>query len=162
MGLKLESELFLQAVLENEDRAPLASKVVRREPLTSVPSRPIKPLILDGPGRSGTTWSTKMFASHPETVVFRRFPYEYSVQSIGCTLRVLTEPASLEARADPDTLQGDLHSGRPQSVPRRDSLAEGTELAGWLGRDYVERMATFCQSAIEEWYARVAAGPGTA
>ena len=98
----------------------------------------------------------KMFASHPEIVVFRRFPYEYSVAKYWMhMLRVLTEPASLEDSADPDTLQGDLHWVGHN--PFHDAtVSERPELAGWLGRDYVERMATFCQSAIEEWYARVA------
>jgi sulfotransferase family protein len=156
VGLKLESELLLQAVLENGDRAPFASMVVRRQPLQSHFEPAIDPLILTGLGRSGTTWLMKMFASHPEIVVFRRFPYEHSVAKYWMhMLRVLTEPASPEDSADPDTLQGDLHWVGHN--PFHDvTVFERPELAGWLGRDYVEQLATFCQSAIEAWYARVA------
>ena len=97
VGLKLESELELRAVLENEDRVPFASITVRRRPLESGFEPTINPLILTSLGRSGTTWLMKMFASHPAIVVFRRFPYEYSVARYWMhVLRVLSEPCKPE------------------------------------------------------------------
>ena len=159
MGLKLESELLLQAVLENDERVPFASITVRRRPLESGFEPTINPLILTGLGRSGTTWLMKMFASHPEIVVFRHFPYEYSVAKYWMhVLRVLSEPASLTESADQD-FQGDLHWVGHNPFHDQ-TVFERPELGGWLGRDYVEQLATFCQSAIEEWYSRVTRAQG--
>ena len=45
-------------------------------------------------------------------------------------------------------------SGTTPSTTR--SCSSAPELEGWLGREYPERLAAFCQSAIEEWYSRVA------
>ena len=159
VGLKLESELLLQAVLENDERVPFASITVRRRPLESGFEPTINPLILTGLGRSGTTWLMKMFASHPEIVVFRHFPYEYSVAKYWMhVLRVLSEPASLTESADQD-FQGDLHWVGHNPFHDQ-TVFERPELGGWLGRDYVEQLATFCQSAIEEWYSRVTRAQG--
>jgi hypothetical protein len=156
VGLKLESELELRAVLENGDRIAFASITVRRRPLESGFEPTINPLILTSLGRSGTTWLMKMFASHPAIVVFRRFPYEYSVARYWMhVLRVLSEPSNQSESADADTFQADLHW--VGNNPFHDQVVfERPELEGWMGREYPEQLAAFCQSAIEEWYSRVA------
>jgi hypothetical protein len=156
VGLKLESELLLQAVLESGQRAPFASLTVRRQPIDTGFEPAINPLILTSLGRSGTTWLMKIFASHPEIVVFRRFPYEHSVAKYWIhMLRVLTDPANLTESAHPDTFQGDPH-WVGQNPFHDVTVFERPELEGWIGREYVERLARFCQSAIDEWYVRVA------
>ena len=156
VGLKLESELLLQAVLENGERAPFASITVRRHSIETDFEPAINPLILTGLGRSGSTWLMKMFASHPEVVVFRRFPYEYSVARYWMhMLRVLAEPASQAESANADTFQGDLHWVGHNPFHDQ-AVFEQPELEGWLGRKYVEQLATFCQGAIEKWYSSVA------
>jgi hypothetical protein len=155
-GLKLESELLLRAVLENEQRVPFASIAIRRRPLRTTFEPTIQPLILTSLERSGTTWLMKIFTSHPEIVVFRRFPYEHSPAKYWIhMLRVLSEPANLLESAHPDSFHGD-----PFWVghnPFHDEAAfERPALERWIGRTYVERLAAFCQSSIEDWYATVA------
>ena len=156
VGLKLESELELRAVLENGDRVAFASITVRRRPLLSGFEPTINPLILTSLGRSGTTWLMKMFASHPAIVVFRRFPYEYSVARYWMhVLRVLSEPSNQSESADADTFQADLHW--VGNNPFHDQVVfDRPELERWMGREHPEQLAAFCQSAIEEWYSRVA------
>jgi hypothetical protein len=156
VGLKLESELELRAVLENQERVPFASITVRRRPLQSSFEPTINPLILTSLGRSGTTWLMKIFASHPAIVVFRHFPYEYSIARYWMhVLRVLSEPANQSESADADTFQADLHW--VGNNPFHDGIVfERPELEGWVGREHAQRLAAFCQGTIEEWYLRVA------
>jgi hypothetical protein len=156
VGLKLESELELRAVLESGDRIAFASITVRRRPLQSGFEPTINPLVLTSLGRSGTTWLMKMFSSHPAIVVFRHFPYEYSVARYWMhVLRVLSEPANPSESADADTFQADLHW--VGNNPFHDQVVfQRKELEGWVGREHAERLAAFCQGSIEEWYTRVA------
>ena len=74
-------------------------------------------------------------------------------------LRVLAEPASPERVGRRGHVPSRPALGRPQPVPRP-GVFERPELEGWLGREYVERLATFCQSAIEEWYSQRRPSPG--
>jgi hypothetical protein len=98
----------------------------------------------------------KMFASHPQIVVFRRFPYEHSVAKYWMhMLRVLTEPANASESSDADTFQGDLHWVGHNPFHDQ-AVFDRPELGRWLEREYVEQLAAFCQSTIEEWYTRVA------
>jgi sulfotransferase family protein len=156
VGLKLESELSLKAILADERRVPLASITVRRRPIGTDFEPTIQPLILTSLARTGTTMLMKAFTSHPEILVFRRFPYEYSVARYWLhMLRVLSEPADLRESAHPDRFQSSLHwVGRN---PYHDlSVYSQPSLSGWCGRAYVEQLAAFCQTSIEGWYSALA------
>jgi hypothetical protein len=156
IGLKLECELLLQAVLKDGTRVPFATISLRRQALRTEFEPTVQPLMLTSLERSGTTWLMKMFTSHPEIVVFRRFPYEYTPAKYWIhMLRVLSEPANLAESAHPDTFHGNPH-WVGQNPFHDGTVFERPALEGWLGRGYVEQLATFCQSSIEEWYLRLA------
>jgi sulfotransferase family protein len=156
IGLKLESELSLHAVLENGQRVRIASIDVRRRPLRSGFEPTIQPLIVTSLGRTGTTMLMKAFTSHPDILVFRHFPYEYSVAKYWLhMLRVLSEPANLGESAHPNTFQADLH-WVGHNPYHDDAVHERPELASWIAGTYVEQLAAFCQSSIEQWYTTLA------
>jgi hypothetical protein len=156
LGLKLESELLLRAVLGGDRRTPLASLTVKRRPLQTDFQPTIQPLIVTSLGRSGTTWLMKVFASHPEIVVFRRFPYEHAAAKYWFhMLHVLSEPANLLESAHPDSFHGDHF--RVGHNPYHDETAfERPALRDWIGCAYLERLAAFSQRNIEDWYVIVA------
>jgi hypothetical protein len=158
VGLKLESELSVQVLLEDGRRVPLSTITIRRRPVRSSFEPTIQPLTVTSLGRTGTTLLMKAFTSHPEILLFRRFPYEYSVAKYWMhMLSVLSGPADLRDSAHPDSFQGDLHWVGHN--PYHDaSVYTQPRLADWCGREYVEQLAGFCQESIEGWYKALARG----
>ena len=156
LGLKLESELFVRAVLEDETRVPLGSIAIRRRPIRTAFDPTIQPLMLTSLGRTGTTLLMKALTTHPEILVFRRFPYEYSAANYWVhMLRVLSEPANLVESAHPDNFHGNLHWVGHNPF-HDESVYERPALGAWIGRTYVEELAAFCQKSIEDWYTTMA------
>jgi hypothetical protein len=158
VGLKVESQLSLEVVTGNGHRLPLAAISVRRTPIQTSFVPTIQPLILTSLGRTGTTLVMKAFTSHPEILVFRRFPYEYAVAKYWIhMLRVLSGPADLLDSAHPDSFIADQHWVGHN--PYHDhSVHTQAPLARWFGREYVEQLAGFCQQSIEGCYRALAHG----
>jgi hypothetical protein len=156
LGLRADAELELHVVLDDDERVPAATLALRRTPLRSGFEPRLEPLVLSSLGRSGSTWMMKMFASHPEIVVMRRFPYESSAGKYWMhAMKVLSDPANLAQSAHPDT----FHSDRwwTGSNPYFDAPAiEDPERAAWLAGEHFERLARFFQETAEQWYLTVA------
>ncbi len=160
VGLTPEFELRLMAVLEDNTRVQIGSLRVRHQPLRTSFQPTLQPITLTCLGRTGTTWLMRMFASHPEVAVYRRFPYESSTAKYWMQmLKVLAEPSNMVQSTHPDTFHNDVwHVGHN---PFYDDAIAGDDVYGrWFGRDYVERLATFCQQSIEDWYSTVAETQG--
>ena len=74
-------------------------------------------------------------------------------------LKVLAEPSNIVQSAHPDTFQNDLwwaghnpfHDIRVANTPAHNE---------WFGREYVERLATFFQRSVDEWYGLLAETQG--
>jgi hypothetical protein len=148
------------AVLEDSTRVQIGSLRVRHQPLRTSFQPTLQPITLTCLGRTGTTWLMRMFASHPEVAVYRRFPYESSTAKYWMQmLKVLVEPSNMVQSTHPDTFHNDVwHVGHN---PFYDDAIAGDDVHGrWFGRDYVERLATFCQQSIEDWYSTVAETQG--
>jgi sulfotransferase family protein len=158
VGLKIESELSLQAAMGDDRRLPLATIRLRREPIRTSFQPTIQPLILTSLGRTGTTLLMKAFTSRREILVFRRFPYEYAVAKYWVhMLRVLSGPADLLESGHPDSFIGNQHwVGR--NPYHDESVYSQRPLGDWFGREYVERLASFCQESIEGCYRALAQG----
>jgi hypothetical protein len=156
LGLKLECDLRLRAIFADGTRVPLAEITLRREALRTEYEPVLAPLMLTCLGRTGTTWLMKMFTSHPQILVFRRFPYESATAKYWLhMLRVLSEPADLAQSAEPDGFHNVLH-WVGQNPFHDDTLYEQPALANWFARNYVESLATFCQRTIDDWYITLA------
>jgi sulfotransferase family protein len=156
VGLRLEATLGLRVVLDGGERIDVGSVTVRRQPLRTDYEPRLSPLLVTSLGRSGTTLLMKMLACHPEVVVFRRFPYESAPAKYWLhMLKVLAEPANLAQSAHPETFFGNFWW--IGSNPFHDELvARDAPLEQSLGRDYVERLAAFCQRSIDDWYTALA------
>ena len=160
VGLRSDAELEVRAVLDDDTRVSAARLGLRRAPLRSGFEPRLQPLILSCLGRSGSTWLMKMFASHPEIVVMRRFPYESSAAKYWMhALKVLSAPADLAQSSNPDTFHSNwwwVGSNPYYDVPALDH----PERAAWLAGEQVERLARFFQETVDQWYTAVAGSQG--
>jgi sulfotransferase family protein len=152
VGLKPEPELSLRIVLEDGTRIPVATIAIRRGRVETSFEPSLQPLMLTCLGRTGSTWMMKLFTSHPQILVYRRFPYESAPAKYWLhMLKVLSEPANLVESAYPDDFHNNLW-WVGQNPFYDESVFEQPALANWFARGYVERLATFTQQTIEDWY----------
>ena len=159
LGRGQECKLSLRAVLGADRPVPIGSVRLRRQPVRSGFEPAIHPLMVTSLGRSGSTWMLQILASHPEVAVYPEFPYEHKIGEYWFhMLNVLSEPANRLQSTD------HMFEANPWWVgsnPYNDEFnLKDPALREWFGRDYVERLAAFCQSNIEEWYTQVASRQG--
>ena len=100
----------------------------------------IPPLIVNTLGRSGSTWLMQMLASHPQVVVFRRFPYESTPAKYWLhALRVLYRAGELRGVQHPDTFDDPWWVGN--NPYHDDRVYEQDRLSAWFAGAHVESMA---------------------
>lgn len=156
VGLKIEPELELIAVLADGRRVPVATIAVRRNPIRTDFVPTLQPLMVTCLGRTGSTWVMKLLTAHPQVVVYRRFPYESAPGKYWLhMLKVLSDPGNLVESAYPDSFHNDLW-WVGQNPYHDESIYERPSLGYLIGRAYVERLASFCLRSIEDWYMTVA------
>ena len=121
LGLGPNPRLELEVVLADGTRVPAGwISAARGGRFARGLRRKLRPLIVNCPGRSGSTFLMKLLAAHPEVVVFRRFPYESTPARYWMhMLSVLAEPANLVESTGTDDVQHRPLVDRQQSVPRR-------------------------------------------
>ena len=111
-------------------------------------------------GRAGTTWTMRLLSEHPEIVVHRWHPYELRTARYWWHMfKTLSEPRDPHHSAQADHFQTNKQwIGYNPFYPEPIAVTPG--LGEWMGRDYVEDLARFCQRSAEETYLRIAAGQG--
>jgi hypothetical protein len=160
VGLEPETELQVRAVLEDGSRSRLGAVTLRHKPVQSGFEPRLQPLMLTTLGRAGTTWTMRLLSEHPEIVVHRWHPYELRTARYWWHMfKTLSEPRDPYHSAQADRFQTDKHwIGYNPFYPEPIAVTPG--LGEWMGRDYVEDLARFCQRSAEETYLRIAAGQG--
>jgi hypothetical protein len=155
MTLPNEFELDLVAVLENGNRAQIGSITGRRaRPRLSVEPK-LRALQLTSVGRTGTTWMMRMLAAHPGIVSHTNHPFEtWPARYWAHMLKVLSGPADPISSVTSHNFDQDLwHVGQN---PFHIALPGSTGLGQWLGREHVDKLASFCLQNVEDWYAIMA------
>lgn len=149
-------ELRVDGVLADGRRAPIAVVRGTRDPLRSSFAPRLRPLMLTGPGRAGSTIFMQMLAGHREVTAYPPFEDEPRVATYWIdVLRALGRPESWMRQITPvGSLNGDWWLGRGEPAPRR---LRSRPLQEWLAVEGVEDLAAFAQSRIEAVYERIAA-----
>lgn len=160
VGLEPETTIQMRAVLGDGSRARIGAVSLRHLPVQSGFDPKLQPIMLTTMGRAGTTWTMKLLSEHPEIVVHRWHPYELRTARYWWhMLKTLSEPRDPYHSGQADRFQTNkLFVGYNPFYPEPIAVTPG--LGEWMGRDYVEDLARFCQRNAEEAYLRIAAGQG--
>jgi hypothetical protein len=160
IGLEPDIDLQIRAVLADGSRSRLGGVKLRHQPIQSGFEPRLQPLMLTTMGRAGTTWTMRLLSEHPEIVVHRWHPYELRVARYWWhMLKTLSEPRDPYHSAQADRFQTNKQwIGYDPFYPEPIAVTPG--LGEWMGREYVEDLARFCQRNAEETYLRIAAGQG--
>ena len=160
LGLPLHFELRLEVELSDGRQFPFAAISGTRGPLRARFKPTICPVFVTNIGRCGSTLMMNLLRSHPRIVVHDLYPYETRALSYWLhMLKVLSEPANHERSANPNSYEDDAfwvgrhpHNMRP--------VIEPPPVQEFLRRDYVEKLAEFCQSSAEDFYRSVSEAQG--
>ena len=160
VGLEPEATLQIRAKLADGSRVRLGSVSLRHSPVQSGFEPTLQPIMLTTMGRAGTTWTMRLLSEHPEIVVHRWHPYELRTARYWWhMLKTLSEPRDPHHSGQADRFQTNkLFVGYNPFYPEPIGVTPG--LIEWMGKDYVEDLARFCQRNAEEAYKRIAAGQG--
>jgi hypothetical protein len=98
-----------------------------------------------------------LLINHPRIVAMKIHPYEVRVSNYWMrVLKVLGSP-----RLPGEKLTDDLFGNKSNVVGSnpftKNQFMMGESLQKWLDEDYLEKLAVFCQSNIDEYYKKVAA-----
>jgi hypothetical protein len=159
MTLPPEFELDLRAVLENGNRARIGSITGRRaRPRISIEPK-LRALQLTSVGRTGTTWMMRMLSAHPGIISHTYHPFEtWPARYWAHMLKVLSSPADHISSVTSHSFDQDLwHVGQN---PFHFAWPAYTGLREWVGREHVDRLASFCLQNVEDWYAIMAREEG--
>jgi hypothetical protein len=158
VGLEPEVDLQVRAVFADGSRARIGAAAIRHCPVQSGFAPRLHPLMLTTMGRAGTTWTMRLLSEHPAIVVHRWHPYELRTARYWWhMLKTLSEPRDPYHSAQADQFQTNKQwIGYNPFYPEPIAVTPG--LGQWMGRDYVEDLARFCQRNAEEAYLRIAAG----
>lgn len=160
VGLEPETTLQIRAKLADGSRVRLGAVSLRHVPVQSGFEPTLQPIMLTTMGRAGTTWTMRLLSEHPEIVVHRWHPYELRTARYWWhMLKTLSEPRDPHHSGQADRFQTNkLFVGYNPFYPEPIGVTPG--LIEWMGKDYVEDLARFCQRNAEEAYKRIAAGQG--
>jgi hypothetical protein len=160
LGLAPEFTLAVEAVLDDGSRARIAEIRGLHLSLRSGYQPKLRPLMVTSMGRTGTTWLMRLLSEHPRIVAQRIHPYETRAANYWLhMLAVLSQQASREESLFPEGfLKNDVQVAHNPYFTT--PYADDPEVHRWLGRDYPEALAAFCQRSIDEFYLRIASSQG--
>jgi hypothetical protein len=155
LGLPRNFELTLTAELADGSRVPFAVVHGERSGPPPKPTSSVQPIFVTNIGRCGSTLMMNLLRAHPQIVVHDLYPYETRVASYWMhMLKVLSGPADHRHSAHPNSFEDDPYwVGR--NIHNMWPTIEPAAMHQCLRRDYVDRLAEFCQASIDEFYAAV-------
>jgi hypothetical protein len=161
VGLEREVDLLLSALLSHGQTAPFARLRVRRDRVPGKPPVGVTPVLIDAPGRSGSTWLTCLLGRHPLGVTYRSFEREPRVAGYWTEVfRAVSGPTGYSRATDPEEVDSaDWWIAERQWLPQVD-VSRDPHLDHWLNSESVEEIASFCRGRIEGFYRSVARDEG--
>lgn len=153
LGLPEAFGVEVRAVLAGGRRSSIATIRGTRSKLVVAAAPRLRPLMVTCLGRSGTTLLMELLSGHPSVVVHSPHPYETRCATYWMQMaKVAGEPGTVVPPvAWYDQLSG-FDAVRP--VPFFGELP--TEEMSWLTSTYTERLASFCVTALGDFYAECA------
>jgi hypothetical protein len=163
VGVPPDHELVLSARLSDGRDTHLARFRVRRDAVPCRSGEGIDPVLLETPGRSGSTWLTALLGQHPQVVTYRPFEREPRVASYWMEVfRAVAGPTAYSRAMHPDETDS-----ADWWIVERDWLAHvdassDVQLNRWLVNASVDETAAFCRTRIDGFYRSVALDQGKA
>ncbi|OQW92123.1 MAG: hypothetical protein BWK79_15340 [Beggiatoa sp. IS2] len=158
IGLPLETELALYAILEDGNVLNLANIRLRHQPLITYYQPRIQPLIVNSLGRSGSTWLMYLLSKHPNVIIDGQYPFESHASKywLYTLLKFVAEsPNYLNVTASQDEFFTLVMQWAGANFYGKAAIS--TE---WFGHTHIEQLATFCQQSIDSFYAQTAVRHG--
>lgn len=155
-GYPSPCELAVHVQIKDGPLVPFGRIRIRHAPLATGYRAQVQPLMITSLGRSGSTWSMRLFGEHPEIVIHRVHPYETMAANYWVhQMKVLTDPANHEQSI------GRLgFADRPWNTGQNPyfthPVIEHSEMRRWFGKDLVERTGAFAQQNIDAFYLALA------
>jgi hypothetical protein len=155
LGLSREFSIHISAQYEDGPSIKLCTISAVQTAFQSNYKPSINPIMVTSLGRSGSTLVMKLLMNHPDIIATQIYPYEVRITSYWMRmLSVLSSP-----KLPGDTNAGDLF-GKSNTIGPNPFAEKGfvrsESLQKWLNQDYVEKLAVFCQSNIEDYYKQIA------
>jgi hypothetical protein len=163
LGLVGSGETFefaVRVLFADGERAPIATILGTRTPVSVDTSSLIQPIIVTSLGRTGTTWLMRLLLEHPEIVVHPAHPHEVHAAAYWAHLfKVLSDPADHLQSAHPDGFRTTMSrtGHHPFFGP---PVTADPAMGDWFGREYPPRVAEFSTQSIDSFYRRMAEAQG--
>ncbi len=150
------ADIFVQAVLADESRVPIAVITIERQPIASSYAPRLQPLIISTLGRTGSTWVARVLGEHPQIAAYRPFEYEPRLASYWLEmLRTTAEPCSYYQALDGELYDDTWWLGTRRQTPPPVQLLD-ENITRWFARDTVQSVAGFAMERIDSFYSEVA------
>jgi hypothetical protein len=160
IDLPQKFDLSLEAIGEDDGRSPVWRLRGRRASLRgpSAPKPRMHPMVLNGLGRSGTTWLMWLLAHHPEIVVYRPFRREPRLAGYWIeVLRNIAKPRSHLGALAPRLNGSQWWLGEADPGPLS---AEDSEFEHSVGTGMLQELAAFGRGQTEAAYSALARQEG--
>ena len=150
------ADIFLQAVLENEARVPIAVVTVKRGPVTAAYVPKLQPVLISTLGRTGSTWVVRVLGEHPQMTACRPFECEARLSSYWLgILRTIAEPCSYYQALHSELYDDTWWLGTRRSTPVTAELLD-ENITRWFAKDTVQALAGFAMERLDSFYSQIA------
>lgn len=162
MKLPPDADIFVQAVLADETRVPIAVVTIKRQPVAVSYASKLQPLLISTLGRTGSTWVVRVLGEHPQMVAYRPFQCETRISGYWLgILRTIAEPCSYYQALNGELYDDTWWLGTKRSTQVPEELLD-QDITRWFARDTVQKMAAFAMERMDSFYTEVAQMQGKA
>lgn len=152
--LPMVADVFIQAVLADETRVPLAVISVRRRPITIDFQPQLQPILVTTLDDAGSSWLMRMLGEHPQITAYR--PSEFEPRMLAHCLTMLENFADPARCARALTGEPGLGERRNASIVQSPVEIRDPAIQRWLGHGNIAATASFAMRRADDFYTEVA------